>query len=329
MMTPPLAAPAWRHDPGISSDGAPRQRSSRGRKMLADIAFADAAQDRVGEGVQAGIGVGMAFQRMVVRHLHAAQPDMIAVARNGARHSPCAVRIIAERQQALRPRRNPPSVVTLIFFSSPSTISTFRSRQLRQRHVVGHLLAGMGAVRRQDLGKAKALRRLGAIKIVARHQGPAPFAIAPPQGVGDRHHRHGAVARRFPAPRSHRAITWGETSGRAASWISTKSGASLPALPAPAAPIPAASRRRSPAAGRARPASAARRQTLPVRRRSPPARGSRETPRPSGAASACRPGVHIVSAGSVPARSPFPAATIKTAMRGIPVPRQSGGLPNI
>ena len=51
-----------------------------GREMLADIAFADAAQQGVGDGVQTHIGIGMAFQRMGMRYLHAAKPDMVAVA---------------------------------------------------------------------------------------------------------------------------------------------------------------------------------------------------------------------------------------------------------
>ncbi len=49
----------------------PRRRAAPafvgGRKMLADIAFADTAQDRIGDGMQADIGVGMAFQSMGVR----------------------------------------------------------------------------------------------------------------------------------------------------------------------------------------------------------------------------------------------------------------------
>ena len=41
----------------------------RRRKMLADIALADGAQDRVGQRVQSGVGIGMAFERMVMRDL--------------------------------------------------------------------------------------------------------------------------------------------------------------------------------------------------------------------------------------------------------------------
>src|SRR3954469_21956057 len=50
-----------------------------GREMLADIAFADAAEQRVGDGVQADIGVGMAFQGVGVRHFEATEPDVIAI----------------------------------------------------------------------------------------------------------------------------------------------------------------------------------------------------------------------------------------------------------
>ena len=50
----------------------------RRREMLPDIAGADGAQDRIGQRMQSGIGIGMAFERMIVRDLHAAEPDMIA-----------------------------------------------------------------------------------------------------------------------------------------------------------------------------------------------------------------------------------------------------------
>ena len=46
--------------------------------MVADVAFADRAQHRVGQGVQAGVGVGVADQGLVVGDLHAAEPDAVA-----------------------------------------------------------------------------------------------------------------------------------------------------------------------------------------------------------------------------------------------------------
>ncbi len=46
--------------------------------MISDVAGAERAQYCVGERVQPGIGIGMADQRLLVRHAHAAQPDVIA-----------------------------------------------------------------------------------------------------------------------------------------------------------------------------------------------------------------------------------------------------------
>ena len=77
-MTPPLARDQFG---GMAQEpvgrGAAPLRIAR-RKMHADIAGADRAEHGVGQRVQAGIGVGMADQAMVVRHLDAAEPDMIA-----------------------------------------------------------------------------------------------------------------------------------------------------------------------------------------------------------------------------------------------------------
>src|SRR6476659_6941807 len=49
------------------------------REMLADIAFADTAEQRIGDGMQSDIGVGMTFQAVTVREFDAAQPDVIAI----------------------------------------------------------------------------------------------------------------------------------------------------------------------------------------------------------------------------------------------------------
>ena len=48
--------------------------------MLADIAVADRAEQRVRQRVQHHVGVGMAFELVRVRNFHPAEPDMIAVA---------------------------------------------------------------------------------------------------------------------------------------------------------------------------------------------------------------------------------------------------------
>ena len=49
-----------------------------GREMGADVAVAERAIDRVGERVQADVGVGMAGEARVVRNAHAAEPDVVA-----------------------------------------------------------------------------------------------------------------------------------------------------------------------------------------------------------------------------------------------------------
>jgi hypothetical protein len=46
--------------------------------MLADVAVADGAQQRIGERVQGDVGVRVAFQRVRVGDFQAAQPDVVA-----------------------------------------------------------------------------------------------------------------------------------------------------------------------------------------------------------------------------------------------------------
>ncbi len=118
------------HQAGGMIEEFPRRRAApafvRGRKMLADIALADGAQDGIGQRVQAGIGIGMAFQRMIVRDLHAAEPDMIArheavdvIARSGARFAQ------ASRKQASAKAKSS-ALVIFMLISSPPTATMFK-----------------------------------------------------------------------------------------------------------------------------------------------------------------------------------------------------------
>ena len=50
------------------------------RKVLANISHRNRAEDRVGQGMQADICVGMADEAVCVGDLYAAEPDMIAFA---------------------------------------------------------------------------------------------------------------------------------------------------------------------------------------------------------------------------------------------------------
>ena len=70
------------------------------------------------------------------------------------------------------------------------------------RHVVGRL-AGVGAVRGEDVGEAEALRRLRPPEAVARHRRRRPAAARPPERVDDRQRREGRRAPRR-APRAPR-----------------------------------------------------------------------------------------------------------------------------
>ncbi len=59
--------------------GAAPLRIAR-REMRADVAVGDGAEHGVGDRVQQHVGVRMADQPVIVRHLHAAEPDMVALA---------------------------------------------------------------------------------------------------------------------------------------------------------------------------------------------------------------------------------------------------------
>ena len=70
------------------SDGVAQEQVGRGaaplriarREMRADVAVGDGAEHGVGDRMQQHVGVGMADQPVIVRHLHAAEPDMVALA---------------------------------------------------------------------------------------------------------------------------------------------------------------------------------------------------------------------------------------------------------
>src|SRR5215475_1630235 len=59
-------------------------------KMLTNVAGADGAKHRVGEGVQGHVGVGMTLKRLGVGDAHAAEPDVVA------RHEPVHVKALTD-----------------------------------------------------------------------------------------------------------------------------------------------------------------------------------------------------------------------------------------
>src|SRR5690242_3766008 len=98
--------------------------------MLADIAGAERAQDRIGERVKADIGIGMADEAALMREPDAAEPEMIAGAESVDVEALAGADIALARQQ-----------------------QTFRLRQILRRR---HLEIGLAAFD-QAHGEAGAL----------------------------------------------------------------------------------------------------------------------------------------------------------------------------
>ena len=138
------------------------------REVLADIAFADTAEQRIGDGVQPDIGIAMAFQPVAVREFDPAQPDVIAigefvnvVAGRGADIAACLIighQFFGQREIFLAGHFD----IFLFAFDH----FHFHAGQFRQRNIVGHFIVSVRPVCRRDLGIDEALRCLGAIKVL-------------------------------------------------------------------------------------------------------------------------------------------------------------------
>ena len=111
--------------------------------------------------------------------------------------------------------------VSFRFRSSPATQATAQAGGGGDRRVVGVARMPGRAVRAQDLGEAEALRRLRPGKAVAVGLAQHGCAVHPLERVHDRQCGQGrGCSSRAASTRSIRAA---DTSGRAASWISTRS----------------------------------------------------------------------------------------------------------
>ena len=145
--------------------------------MLADVAFADAAQQRVGQRMQRRVGVGVAFQSVGVVHT-TPQSHRWSPAQTGARRSPgrCAHRSLGGRAGGdghIRRRRK-----LSVGFASLDQLD-------RQAGPFGHgRIVGQVRVARcggplvcgQYFGEAKALRRLRPPQVRALDGGCDPCA---------------------------------------------------------------------------------------------------------------------------------------------------------
>ena len=155
------AACAYKSNGLAQEDGGGGALPARVRvgEMLADVARADGAEQRVGERVQGDVGVGMALQGVRVGDPDAAQPDVVAgdqpvhvEALSGA-HVGSAV----QRRSAMA---RSSAVVSLMLAALPMTSVTGSCRPFRDRGVVGHVVpaGGRGAlVCGQDVARSGSL----------------------------------------------------------------------------------------------------------------------------------------------------------------------------
>ena len=128
----------------------------RGREMGADVAVAERAIDRVAQGVQHHVGVGMALELAVVRDPHAAEPHRVAF-REGV-----DVETLADAHVGQR-RRKPLGGGVEIAHRRHLEIGRLAlehmhrmARRFGDGGVVGHIGARRGAMRGEDQSKRKA-----------------------------------------------------------------------------------------------------------------------------------------------------------------------------
>ena len=135
----------------------------RRREMGADVAFGERAVDRVGKRVQRDVRVGVAAQRLIMRHLDAAKPDMVA-GREGVDVEPLPDARLA--RCARDPRFRGAEILHRGHLAVPRIALEHVSRRARpfgDRNVVGHIAGAFGRrppVGLQNEGETKRLRRL-------------------------------------------------------------------------------------------------------------------------------------------------------------------------
>jgi hypothetical protein len=213
MIDPPAARV---HQRNRMLDEAGRCRAAplrvAGREMRADIAFADRAQDGVGQGVEQHVRVAMPLQSAGMRDEEAAQPQLLAVGQRmdveagaGAADQ-CGAEALLGSGEILGQGDFPGRL-------RPGTGAT----EMPPAGDLGTSVASRASARRgerQDASKRKGLRGLPATTS-SRARCPEPFrhpaSVSTTGRTGLRPHAH-------QAPPSRRSSTRGRK-GRAASWI--------------------------------------------------------------------------------------------------------------
>ncbi len=164
--------------------------------MLADVRFADRAQQGVGEGVQTAVRVGMPDQALVVADPDAAEPDLVA------RPEPVGVEALADAGDAGLARQGfGHGEILRIGELHQHGIAGDRDNAaadpLHRRGVVGRRnLVVPGGIGFEQTAEAERLGRLHPEKAVARDRGQGAALGLALEGVGDRQNRNGPFRRR-------------------------------------------------------------------------------------------------------------------------------------
>ena len=209
--------------------GARPARLARG-EMAADVAGADGAEQRVGQRVQADVGIGMAEQAERAGDADAEQDDAIAG------RQPMHVEAEASAGPPCRPEQ-PLGADEIGGFGDLHVVLVASHEcdrdavRLGQRGIVGHRRPDEPPVRAQDPLVHEPLRRLRPVQVGALDRARDDAVGAALQRVG--HRQDGSAAAQVRKACSTRSITVGLTRGRAPSWISTSSGDSRSRLSRP------------------------------------------------------------------------------------------------
>ncbi len=229
-MAPPRARTRRAASARNRCEAAPRQRGSVWRKVLADVAVADGAEQGVGERMQADVGVGMALQRVACGGCARRTARHGRRRRSGARRSPgrCARRGSPLRSAAGAALAMSSAVVSFTLASLPSTSSTgmpAHSATAASSVRSSRPAAAAASCAARMAVEAEPLRRLrppqsrrGRASPRCAPSGPARFRVS---ASGTAAMAAGARCRASSTRSTMSAVT----NGRAASWIRTCAGA--------------------------------------------------------------------------------------------------------
>ncbi len=160
--------------------------------MPADVTLGQRAVDRIAQGVNAHIGVGMAGEPKLVRHSNAAQHQRTAGLQNVNIEAGADARNHLGGHDALQPGQILGVGQLDVVLGTGNDHHPLADRFQQRRVIRGGAVRG-GAMGRQQNAEAERLRGLGPVESLARDS-PADQAVCHPlQRVGDGHGRNGTI----------------------------------------------------------------------------------------------------------------------------------------